>query len=76
MWIGHDGSVWLALADRDPFETRWLVLRADGSVYGHVALPHKFVVRYATLDVVWGMDRDELDVPYIVKFAVRLAVSG
>lgn len=76
VWLGRDGSVWLALADRDSISTRWLVLRSDGDIYGQVTLPHRFLLRYATLDVAWGVDRDELDVPYIVKFAVRLAVSG
>ncbi|MFV1987002.1 MAG: 6-bladed beta-propeller [Gemmatimonadota bacterium] len=71
--IGHDGSTWLALADRDPETTRWLVLDPNGDVHGRVTLPHDFRPLWAMVDVVWGMDRDELDIPYIVRFDVRAA---
>jgi hypothetical protein len=71
--IGRDGSVWLMLADRDPVDTRWLVLDETGEIHGRVSLPHGFVIRHATLDVVWGMAHDGLDVPYIVSFDIRPA---
>lgn len=72
VWIGDDGSIWLALADRDPEETRWLVLREDGEVHGAVTLPHKLRLRWATLDEAWGVDLDELDVQYIVKLELQV----
>jgi len=68
--IGRDGSVWLSLADRDALETRWLVLRPDGDEHGVLTLPHRFSLRYATLDAAWGMYMDELDVPYVVGYGV------
>ncbi len=30
----------------------------------------------ATRDAVWGMELDDLDVPYIVRYGVRLAGDG
>jgi hypothetical protein len=69
--IGRDGSVWVGLAGPDPDASRWLVLRANGDILGELTLPGRFVVLYATEASVWGMERDAMDVPYIVKYAVR-----
>jgi hypothetical protein len=73
--IGDDGSIWIALADRDPLITRWLGLQSSGDPIGEVALPDRFLVRNATGTEIWGMDRDDLDVPYIVKYAVGPVAS-
>jgi hypothetical protein len=69
--IGRDGSVWVGLAGPDPDASRWLVLRANGDILGELTLPSRFVVLYATEASVWGMERDAMDVPYIVQYAVR-----
>ncbi len=71
--LGHDGSVWLALRELDPLVSRWLVIGADGDVVGQVALPERLRVITARENEVWGMDRDELDIPYIVRYEVRLS---
>ena len=43
---------------------------AEGDVYGEIVFPARFGVLNARMTVVWGMVRDELDVPYIVKYSV------
>ena len=71
--LGRDGSVWLQMFERAPDSARWLVLREDGDILGEVELPERLRVITARQDEVWGMDLDELDVPYIVKYSVRVA---
>lgn len=68
--VGTDGSVWIELADRDPIETRWLALEAEGDPVGIVTFAEGVLLREVALDEVWARVRDELDVPYIVKYEI------
>lgn len=70
---GRDGTVWLALQDgpdTPPEGRRWLVLDPDGANLGRVVLPRDLTVLAADREHVWGVELDELDVPYIVRYAV------
>ncbi|MDX1395355.1 MAG: hypothetical protein R3195_13285 [Gemmatimonadota bacterium] len=69
---GHDGSIWLELADNDETANSWLILAEDGEPYGRVVLPGRFYIRHATLEGVLGMELDELDVPYVVGYDLTL----
>ena len=73
--VGRDGSTWLERGDRVSGTTAWLVLDPDGEVAGEVALPELFRPCNASLGDVWGELRDELDVSYIVGYAVRPTVA-
>ncbi|MDH3733476.1 MAG: hypothetical protein OEU54_08070 [Gemmatimonadota bacterium] len=69
--IGRDGSIWLELADNDDTANHWLLLDSSGELHGQVSLPERFFVRYATLEEVWGMELDELDIPYLVLYTLE-----
>jgi hypothetical protein len=79
--VGRDGSVWLAL---DPGATlagvpeagegggtRWVVLDARGEDRGTTTLPDGFTLLDADEARVLGVETDELDVPYIVRYELE-----
>lgn len=70
---GEDGTTWIGLNDLDPDERAWLVLLPNGDPWGEVVLPESFRPMLATRDEAWGMEQDELDVPYIVTYTIRPA---
>lgn len=70
MTVGRDGSIWLQRAV-EADSASWLVLDPSGAPRAEVMLPAGFDLLEADRDRVWGQERDELDVPYLVRF--RLA---
>ncbi len=67
---GMDGTIWLAREDHGGEPLTWWVLDADGEPIGEVQLPRGIEVMAADRSHVWGMERDELDVPYLVRYAI------
>lgn len=67
---GRDGTIWLALHPPDVQGTDWLVLDEDGDPVGRVLVPPGLRVLLADREKVWGVETDELDVPYIVRYGV------
>lgn len=67
---GRDGTTWLRREAADPDRAEWLVLDADGEPIGRVELPAAFDLKAAERGRAWGMETDELDVPYIVRYAI------
>lgn len=70
---GRDGSVWLQMARPAGEASTWWALSTDGNPLGEVELPARFRLMNAVEGRVWGMETDELDVPYIVAYAIRRA---
>jgi hypothetical protein len=68
---GRDGTIWLRVdALRDPRPV-WRVLSSDGEPVAEVLLPrHGLELVQADRDHVWAIERDELDVQYVVRFRV------
>lgn len=63
-----DGTIWLRKTDvAAPDEQEWLRLDARGDPLERVRLPGDVRILDAREDVVWGYQRDELDVPYLLK---------
>ena len=71
--IGHDGSIWLRREMTVGAASDWLVLSPEGEVVGTVALPANLKILAAEQGRLWGVETDELDVPYIVRYGVALA---
>jgi hypothetical protein len=69
--IGRDGTLWLAREETRPDSVPWSVLSADGAPIGTVMLPGGFRLMQAERGTVWGMERDELDVPYVVRYRIE-----
>ena len=51
-------------------EQRWDVFEPDGRYVGRVAAPDKFTLYVMRADQVWGVLRDENDVPSIVRMRI------
>ena len=75
----HDGSIWLRRFD--PVEVassepmwEWWVLDSEGSPLARALTPVDLDVRLINGDMIWGVERDELDVEYIVRY--RLMRDG
>jgi hypothetical protein len=71
---GRDGTVWLALSPTSQGGPDWLVLSEEGEPVATVDTPDGVRVLLAERDALWGVERDELDVNYIVRY--RVAAGG
>ncbi len=75
----EDGPIWLRRYDPVESETgeqmnEWWVLDADGAPLARALTPVGLSMRVINGDTVWGVERDELGVEYIVRY--RLAKDG
>jgi hypothetical protein len=68
--VGRDGSIWLRREDTGSAEHEWWILDEHGRLAGAVLLPRELSVMAAEQDRLWGLERDDLDVPYIVRYVV------
>ena len=70
MVAGRDGTVWIALADREG-ERPYLVLDPRGDPIGRVAVPARSRIAEAERGRIWVVERDEFDVESLVRYGVR-----
>ena len=68
----EDGTIWLQRFDPVEVDTgermiEWWVLDDEGAPLARALTPVGLDVRLITGDTVWGIERDELDVEYIVR---------
>lgn len=69
--LGRDGSTWLRREALSADSADWLILSPQGAVVGTVTTPATLTIQAAEMGRVWGMERDGLDVPYLVRYAVE-----
>ena len=68
--VGADGTTWLLVRKgEDLFE--WEVLDASGDPLARVAPPPRGRMRWADKDSLWFLENDELDIPYLVRYAIH-----
>lgn len=67
--VGSDGTTWLAGPDEDGVR-EWLVLDASGESIGRFRLPTTSRVSAANRTEVWVVERDALDIPYVVRYDI------
>ena len=67
--VGSDGTTWLAGPDEDGVR-EWLVLDASGASIGRVRLPTTSRVSAANRTEAWVVERDALDIPYVVRYDI------
>ena len=73
--VGADGSTWLLVrTGTDSFE--WEVLDPSGHPLARVAPIPRGGLRWAGADSLWFLEHDELDVPYLVRYAVHRRPVG
>ena len=67
--IGADGRLWIGL--RQEAEGRpWLVLAPDAEPLARVLLPGNVTLQAANATHIWAVERDELDVESVVRYAL------
>lgn len=67
---GADGTTWLLL--RTGVESSvWEVLDESGRSVARVDPPPRGRIRWADADSLWFFEHDELDIPYLVRYALR-----
>ena len=71
----EDGTIWLRRFDPVELETGeqvfdWWVLDGEGAPLALARTPVGLDVRLITDGMVWGLERDELDIEYIVRHRV------
>ena len=79
MLVAEDGKTWLQRFDPVESETgeafaEWWVLDAEGNPLARALTPRGLRVLHTGPDGLWGIERDELDVDYIVRY--RLVKGG
>lgn len=52
--------------------SRWWVFSSDGALLGSVDTPAQFTLMAVRGDQAWGVALDDLDVSYVVRYAVRI----
>ena len=67
---GADGSTWL-LVRTGADSSEWEVLDAFGRSLARVEPPPRGRMMWAGTDSLWFVEEDELDVPYLVRYAIR-----
>ena len=68
---GSDGSVWLQREDTGLDELGWDVYSLDGTLVAKISLPRSTTILRASLQDLWVVEPDELNVPFVVHYRVR-----
>jgi hypothetical protein len=63
-----DGSTWLRREEGLGASARWLILAPDGGIRATAVTPVGLKVLLVEGEAVWGTIRDDLDVPYVVRY--------
>ncbi len=64
--VARDGSVWMSRAGPNDEPVEWMVLDRQGVLVATLQVPRKFKLYVIESDTMWGVETDELDVPYVV----------
>ena len=72
MVVADDGSVWLQRFTPSENGHVWWVLDEDAEPIATVVTPMGFQVLLITGETLWGIERDDFDVNYIVRYDVVL----
>jgi hypothetical protein len=67
---GRDGTVWLRREALGRDTVEWTVLNPAGHLQARVELPTRVRIYEAELGRIWGVELDDLDVPWIVRYTV------
>jgi hypothetical protein len=70
MIIGRDKTIWLA-SDWADVKERWTIIGEDNNIVGSVVMPTGFRVMQVDRHHAWGVEMDEFDVPYVVRYRME-----
>lgn len=75
--VGPDGSLWLQREETGGETRRWTVLGPDGVPVGEAHLPEdRFGISWVDGDHLWATERDELGIPWLVRYGIHLPEEG
>jgi hypothetical protein len=66
----EDGSIWLQRFSPTEEGLVWWVLGEDGESLATAVTPEGLRILLITRDAVWGIETDEFDVNYIVRYGI------
>lgn len=69
--VNTDGAIWLRREERHADTIGWWVLASDGEPLAELEIPASIRVLAVDGDEIWGVETDELDVPYLVRLGLR-----
>lgn len=67
---GADGSIWIRREEVKADSVRWQVLGRDGDLLGGLSTRSGLDIHSASVDEVWAVEHNELDVPFVVRMRV------
>lgn len=68
--VGVDGSVWVGVEGTNAETERWWVLDEELRPIAAVRVPEELELHQVARDRIWVVERDELDVPYVVVYGL------
>jgi len=71
MLVGADGAIWLRRQPAEEDGWHWIRLTADASPVGEVILPAGAVIEWSDGDVIHVLERDDVDVPWVVRYRLE-----
>ena len=76
MQVADDGSVWIPLNESDAAANRWVALAADGRILGLLDLDANVRLAHRDRSQLWVVERDTLDVPWLVRYRIDRAAAA
>jgi hypothetical protein len=67
---GSDGSIWIRREEASTDSVRWEVFSRAGTLRGAIRLPVDVDLLLVSLDEIWAVEKDALDVPFLVRMRV------
>lgn len=68
MVVGVDGTIWLMREGIGEAQNTWMILDSSGRILAQLRTPRGLSVLQARSNALWGVEYDELGVPYIVRY--------
>ncbi len=69
--VGGDGTIWMRREIPIGDSIRWDLVDSDFEPVGFTFLPMDFTVKRVSRSAAWGVERDEYDVPSVVRYDVN-----
>lgn len=67
---GTDSTVWIQREAYGNEAANWLVLDSNGTSLATVRILNNVVLHAVARDYVFGVDKDEFDVPYVIRYRI------
>ena len=69
--IADEGTLWLGREDTGADTHQWIVLDAEDMPVGEVEVPRGVRIGWTDNDIMWAVETDEFDVPWLVRYRIR-----